>query len=61
MCDYFFNIFINYSNRIDGQTFNTDSHNCTYFVTDVVLFKINHHCQLKVTMGLFGPLPYNLW
>ena len=35
-----FNFFINFSNKTDGQTFDTfdtDIHSCTYFGTEVVL------------------------
>jgi hypothetical protein len=32
----FFNFLINFSNKTDGQTLDTDSHDCTYFGTEVV-------------------------
>lgn len=35
----FLNIFIKFSNKSDGQTFDTDSHSCTYFIREIVLKK----------------------
>ena len=40
MCDYFFNFFINFSNKTNGQTLDTDTHGCTYFRTKVVILKL---------------------
>ena len=38
----FLNIFINFSNKTDGQTLDTDSHGCTYFGTEVVFINTYH-------------------
>jgi hypothetical protein len=38
MCDYFFIFFINFLNKTNGQMLDMDTHGCTYFGMDVVLF-----------------------
>lgn len=36
----FLNFYIKFSNKMDGQTLDTDTHTCTYFGTEVVASKI---------------------
>lgn len=36
MCDYFLKFFINFSNKMNGQTLDLNTYSCTYFDTEVV-------------------------
>ena len=37
MCDYFFLFFYNFFNMTNDQMLNTETHNCNYIGTDVIL------------------------